>query len=75
MDIKDLTAAGWLLIVITIVGALGLGIPILIILDEATGDARIKKPLLLTPTFLIGLAIFLGGAWLLKRMGKPIRRQ
>jgi hypothetical protein len=74
MDIKDLTAAGWLLLLATIIGALGLGIPTLVLLDQNLPPGRYPKLLFMIPTVVIGLAIFFGGARLLRAMGKTVKR-
>ena len=74
MDIKDLTAAGWALIVLTIAGALGIGIPILVAIDNALPPGRYPKLLFMIPTFVIGFLIFWGGSKLLRSKNIPLTK-
>ena len=74
MDLKDLTFAGWMLLIFTIVGALGLGIPLLVLIDQKLPDGRYPKIFFMIPTIVIGATLYFGGRAILQRMGKPITR-
>ncbi len=74
MDIKDLTPFGWLLLILTVVGALGLGIPAMVLLQEHLELGRGKRIFMALP-FLIGGAVFFGGARIGKAMGKSVTKR
>lgn len=75
MDVKDLTGAGWLLILLTIIGALGLGIPILVMIDNALPPGRYPKILFILPTLIIGALIFWGGSALMRAKGIAVTKR
>ena len=75
MDVKDLTGAGWLLIIVTIIGALGIGIPLLVAIEDALPAGRYPKIMFILPTLIIGALIFWGGSKLMRAKGIAVTKR
>ena len=74
MDIKDLTLAGWLLLIVTVAGAFGIGLPVMNMLSDSLPEGRYPRILFMAPTVVIGVIIFFGGSKVLKAIGMSVMK-